>query len=85
MTTSTPANSTPSAQEIVECIKAVTNRDVTPDTDIFDSAGVDSLSILRCRANLKTKFGFPVPASAFFNGRTPTGIAQRIEEIRENG
>lgn len=84
MSIQTPASNTPTVQDIIECIKTVTSHEVTPETDIFDSAGVDSLAVLRIRANLKAQFGFPISASAFFNGRTPAGIAQRIEGFHAN-
>lgn len=62
---------------VMECVEQVSDREVGRDTDIF-SAGIDSLAVLRCRALLKEKTGVRVPAHAFFGGRTPEGIAEKI-------
>jgi len=62
---------------IVECVRKVSQRNITENTDIF-SAGVDSLAVLRCRALLKEQTGIKVPGHVFFGGRTPTGIADLI-------
>lgn len=66
-----------SAAMIIECVRKVSNREIAEDTDIF-SAGVDSLSVLRCRALLKQQTGIKVPGHVFFGGRTPAGIADLI-------
>jgi acyl carrier protein len=62
---------------IVDCVRTVVKRDITADTDIF-AAGVDSLTVLRCRALLKKQTGIKVPGHVFFGGRTPAGIAELI-------
>jgi hypothetical protein len=62
---------------IIECVNQVSGHDVVADTDIF-AAGVDSLTVLRCRALLKERTGVKVPGHVFFEGRTPLGIAGLI-------
>jgi len=66
-----------SAAMIIECVREVSKRETTEDTDIF-AAGVDSLAVLRCRALLKEQTGIKVPGHVFFGGRTPEGIAKLI-------
>jgi len=66
-----------SAAMIIECLQKVLNRTIAEDADIFD-AGVDSLTVLRCRALLKQQTGIKVPGHVFFGGRTPAGIAELI-------
>jgi hypothetical protein len=66
-----------SATMIIECVRKVSQREVAEDTDIF-AAGVDSLTVLRCRALLKELTGRKVPGHVFFGGRTPAGIAALI-------
>ncbi|MFY1702246.1 MULTISPECIES: acyl carrier protein [Micromonospora] len=58
-------------------MRKVADKEVAPDTDIF-SAGVDSLSVLRCRAMLRQQTGVQVPGHVFFGGRTPAGIVELI-------
>lgn len=66
-----------SVEMIIDCVRKVSNREISADTDIF-SAGIDSLAVLRCRALLKEQTGFKVPGHVFFGGRTPAGIADLI-------
>jgi acyl carrier protein len=66
-----------SAVMIVDCVRKVSNNEITEDTDIF-TAGVDSLTVLRCRALLKEQTGMKVPGHVFFGGRTPARIAALI-------
>jgi phosphopantetheine binding protein len=63
---------------IVECVAKVSNKDIREDTDIF-SSGVDSLTVLRCRALLREQTGVKVPGHVFFKGRTPIGIFDLME------
>jgi acyl carrier protein len=62
---------------IIDCVRKVSNYEINEDTDIF-TAGVDSLTVLRCRALLKEQTGIKVPGHVFFGGRTPAGIAALI-------
>jgi acyl carrier protein len=62
---------------IIDCVRKVSNHEINEDTDIF-AAGVDSLTVLRCRALLKEQTGIKVPGHVFFGGRTPAGIAALI-------
>lgn len=66
-----------SIEMIVECVRKVANKDIDADTDIF-AAGVDSLTVLRCRAMLKDQAGIKLPGHVFFGGRTPAGIVELI-------
>ena len=66
-----------SAAAIIGCLRKVLNVEIAESTDIF-SAGVDSLTVLRCRALLKEQTGIKVPGHVFFGGRTPARIAELI-------
>ncbi|WP_170837614.1 acyl carrier protein [Actinopolyspora xinjiangensis] len=67
------------AEKIIECVQEFSEAEIAEDTDIF-SAGVDSLTILRCRARLKERTGVKIPGHVFFGGRTPAGIVDLIGE-----
>lgn len=66
-------------QAIIQALQDVSDSDITEDSDIFE-LGMDSLSITKCRAILKRSTGRKIPAHFFFDGRTPRGIFELLED-----
>ncbi|MBQ7897464.1 MAG: acyl carrier protein [Clostridia bacterium] len=70
-------------EQIIEAIAKqlkVNPADITPETDIIDDLGADSLDVVELLMTIEDKFGIVVPDDEVTNLRTIAKMSEYIEE-----